>query len=276
MTVTFTAHGLNIGESVYCDFTSGTGADGTYEIYIVGSANAYTIKYPSATAITSGNVSCLHTLQITFNAHGLAQGQTIHCDFTSGAATIDGVYVAKAVATNTININYPHSAAISTSNVTISRDVGYVCEAGRKTWIPSNILHEVATGARATNTIPNATIATRPEWTTTSAGALDLEYIYGTTGYLNSAQSYSMRIRNCVLPDSVLITEVATALDIDGLFVGMLGGLDAITLTLSNNYAGGIVNNVKALRGNTPGSNDHATSINYCYGITFNNFDIGN
>ena len=275
VTVTFTAHGQNIGESVYCDFTSGTGADGTYEIYIVGSANAYTIKYPSATAITSGNVSCLHTLQITFTAHGLAQGQTIHCDFTSGAATIDGVYVAKAVATNTININYPHSAAISTSNVTISRDVGYVCEAGRKTWIPSNILHEVATGARATNTIPNATIATRPEWTTTSAGALDLEYIYGTTGYLNSAQSYSMRIRNCVLPDSVSITEVATALDIDGLFVGMLGGLDAITLTLSNNYAGGIVNNVKALRGNTPGSNDHATSINYCYGITFNNFEAG-
>ena len=274
VTVTFTAHGQNIGESVYCDFTSGTGVDGTYEIYIVGS-NAYTVKYPSATVITSGNVSCLHTLQITYTAHGLAVGQTIYCDFTSGAATNDGVYPVKAVAANTININYPHSAAITTSNVTISRDIGYVCEAGRKTWIPSNILHEVATGARATNTIPNATIATRPEWTTTSAGALDLEYVYGTTGYLNSAQAYSMRLRNCVLPDSASITEVATALDIDGLYFGMLGGLDVITLTLGNNYAGGTVANVKAHRGNTPGTSDHATSINYCYGTTFNNFEAG-
>ena len=275
ITVTFTAHGLNIGESVYCDFTSGTGVDGTYEIYAVTSANAYLIKYPSATAITSGNVSCLHTLQITYTAHGLAQGQTIYCDFTSGGATIDGVYVAKAVAANTININYPHSAAITTRNVTISRDIGYVCEAGRKTWIPSNILNEVATGARATNTIPNATIATRPEWTTTSAGALDLEYVYGTSGYMNSAQAYSMRLRNCIFPDSASITEVATALDIDGLYFGMLGGLDVVTVTFGNNYAGGTVSNIKAHRGNTPGTSDHATSINYCYGVTFNNFEAG-
>ena len=275
VTVTFTAHGQNIGESVYCDFTSGTGVDGTYEIYIVGSANAYTIKYPSATAITSGNVSCLHTLQITYTAHGLSRGQTIHCDFTSGAATLDGVYVAKAVAANTIDINYPHAAAITTSNVTISRDVGFVSVSGLKTWIPSNILNEVATGARATNTIPNATIATRPEWTTTAAGAIDLEYVYGTSGYLNSAQAYSMRIRNCILPDACSITECATDLDIDGLYLGMLGNQDVVTFNCDNNYAGGTVSNVKAFRGNTPGSNDHAISIDYCYNITFNNLEGG-
>lgn len=275
LTITFTAHGLNIGESVYCDFTTGTGVDNTYEIYAVTGANTYLVKYPSATAITSGNVSCLHTLVITSNAHGLARGQTVYCDFTSGGATIDGVYVAKVVATNTIDINYPHSAAITTSNVTISRDVGYVSASGLRTWIPSNILHEVATGARATNTIPNATIATRPEWTTTAAGAIDLEYVYGTSGYLNSAQSYYMRLRNCILPDGCNITEVATALDIDGLYFGMLGGLDVITFSLSNNYAGGTVSNVKAFRGNTPSTSDHAISISVCTGQTFNNIDGG-
>lgn len=270
VTVTFTAHLQNIGESVYCDFTSGTGVDGTYEIYMVGSANAYTIKYPHTTAITSGNVSCLHTLVVTLNAHGLAVGQTVYSDFTSGGAT-DGVYVLKTVATNTFNINYPHSAAIASSNVTLSRDIGYVAPSGCRTWIGSNILNECATAARATNTIPNATIASRPEWTTTSAGALDLEYVYGCSGYLNSSQAYSVRMRDCAFPDASVITECATAVDIDGWHHGMSGALDVATVTYNNNYAGGTVKNVKAHRGNTPGTTDHPITINYNFNTTFEN-----
>ncbi len=269
VTVTFTAHTLNIGDSVYCDFTSGTGVDGTYQIYAVGSANAYTIAYPHVTAITSGNVSCLHTLVITSTAHGLAVGQTVYCDFTSGDGA-DGVYVARVVATNTISVTYPHSATTS-GNVTISRDIGYVAPSGCKTWIPSNILNEVATAARATNTAPNATIASRPEWTTTSAGAIDLEYVYGCSGYLNSAQAYSMRLRNVILPDSVNITELATPIDIDGLYIGMLGGLDVLAINLANNYAGGTAKNISAHRGNTPGTSDHAMLVSYCNDITIDN-----
>lgn len=269
ITVTFTAHGQHIGEQVYCDFTSGTGVDGAYEIYIVGSANAYTIKYPSAVAVTSGIVFCIHTLQITYTAHGLAQGQTIYCDFTTGTGT-NGVYVAKAVATNTININFPHSATTS-GNVTISRDLGYVSAAGLRTWIPSTILAECATGARATNTIANATIASRPEWTTTSAGALDIEKLYGTSGYFNVTQPYAVRMRDTVLFDSSVLTECATPLDVDGLYLGMGGGLDAITVNIANCYAGGTVKNVKAHRGNAPSTSDHAVSISYCKGIAFEN-----
>src|SRR3972149_1431056 len=41
LTISFTAHVLGVGDSVYCDFTSGGGADGDYEIYAVTSANAY-------------------------------------------------------------------------------------------------------------------------------------------------------------------------------------------------------------------------------------------
>ena len=273
VTVTFTAHLQNIGDRVYCDFTSGTGVDGTYEIYMVGSANAYTIKYPHTTAITSGNVSVLHSLTITATAHGLAVGQTVYCDFTSGAG-VDGVYVIKTVVdANNIRVNMPHSAAIASSNVTLKRDIGYVAPAGCRTWIGSNILNECATAARDTNTIPNATIASRPEWTTTSAGAIDLEYVYGCSGYLNLSQPYSVRLRNCVFPDASIISECATPLDIDGLYWGMCSGLDIITFTCNNNYAGGIVKNVKAHRGNPPGASDHAISINYCFGQTLENVE---
>lgn len=267
--VTFTAHAMNIGESVYCDFTSGTGVDGTYEIYAVPSANAYNIKYPSTTSITSGNVSCLHTLVVTWTAHGFTVGREFGIDFTSGSG-VDGNYIIKTVATNSFNINFPHSATTS-GNCTLKREMGYVAPAGCRTWIPSNILTEVATGARATNTAPNSTIASRPEWTTTSAGALDLEYVYATSGYFNVTQPYSVRIRENVFQDSTVISECATALDIDGLYHGMRGSLDNITLAISNCYAGGTVKNVRGDRGNAPGTSDHAIAITYCKGITFEN-----
>ncbi len=267
--VSFTAHTLNIGDSVYCDFTTGTGVDGTYEIFQVGSANTYTLKYPHVTAITAGNVSCLHSLNITSTAHGLAVGQTLYCDFTSGSAT-DGVYVIRTVPdANTMRISYAHTAAITSSNVTISRDVGYVAPSGCRTWIPSNIVNECATATRATNTIPNVTIASRPEWTTTSAGAIDLEYVYGCSGYFNCTQAYSVRLRDCWLFDAILIAECATALDVDGMYMGMSSGLDVVPISINNNYAGGTIKNVVAHRGNTPGTTDHCLSVSYNIGTVF-------
>lgn len=266
--VTMATHAMNIGESVYLDATSGTLPDGTYDIYRVNATGSYSVKYPHTVALTAGAANALHTLVVTLASHGLAVGQTVYCDFTTGTG-VDGVYVIKTAAT-TFNINFPHSATTS-GNVTISRDIGYVCPSGRKTWIPSNILNEVATGARATNTIPNATIANRPDWTTTNAGVLDLEYVYGCSGFLSLSQPYGVRLRDCVFFDSSTISEVATALDIDGLHVGMHGSLDAITAYFANCYAGGTVRNMKAMRGNAPGTGDHAFQVVYCKGIIFEN-----
>jgi hypothetical protein len=123
--VTMTAHGMNIGESVYLTPSTGTLSAGTYEIYAVPTTGTYLVKYPHTAALTGGAASALHTLVITSAGHGLAVGQTVYCDFTSGGAT-DGVYVVKTAST-TFNINFPHSAAITSSSVTISRDIGYVC-----------------------------------------------------------------------------------------------------------------------------------------------------
>ena len=273
VTITFTAHALNIGEQVYCDFTSGTGVDGTYEIYAVTGANAYIIKYPHTAALTSGNVSCLHTLVVTFTAHGMALGNKVYLDFTSGTGT-DGTYTIKTVATNTYNVNFAHSATTS-GNVTMMRTIGNVAPANCRTWIPSNILHEVATGARATNTVPNTTIASRPEWITTSAGAIDLEYVYGCSGYPSFAQAYSVRMRNCAFFDTLIISECATALDLDNVHTSMQGALDTPTLSLTSNFAGGTIANGKFQRGNTPGTSDHAAFLQYCKGLTLTNVQAG-
>jgi hypothetical protein len=273
ITITFASHLQNIGEMVYCTFTSGTGSDGMYAVYIA--ATTYAIKYPSIVAITSGNVSVLHSLTINFTAHGLAVGNKVYLDFTSGAGD-DGQYTIKTVVdANNYRINFAHSVAIASSNVTMKRTIGHIAPAGCKVWIPNVILTEVATAARATNTAPNATLGTRPEWTTTSAGAVDLEYLYCTSGYFNFAQSYLLRLKNCFVFDTAVISESATAIDVEGLAVGMYGALDTYALNLSSNFAGGLVKRSRFERGNVPSSSDHAIYIGYCKDITLDGVQGG-
>lgn len=55
ITVTETAHGRAVGQSLALDFTTGTAADGVYAIASVPSADTFTVTAASAT--TSGNVS---------------------------------------------------------------------------------------------------------------------------------------------------------------------------------------------------------------------------
>jgi hypothetical protein len=273
LTITFSSHLQNIGEQVYCDFTSGTGVDGTYEVYIA--ATTYAIKYPSAVAITSGNVSVLHSLTITFTAHYLAVGNKVYLDFASGGAD-DGQYTIKTIVdANNYRINFPHSAAIASSNVTMKRTIGHIAPAGCKVWIPNVILTEVATAARATNTAPNATLASRPEWVTTSAGAIDLEYLYCTSGYFNFDQAYSLKMKNCFIFDTTVINEIAIAIDIEGLAVGMYGAIDTLTLNMNSNFAGGLIKRSRFERGNVPGAYDHAISINYCKDLILDNVQGG-
>lgn len=273
VTITFTAHGLNQGEDVYCDFTSGTGVDGTYKVYSVDSANAYKVAYPHTGSLTGGNVSCLHTLVVTYTAHGHAVGNEVYCDFTSGGAT-DGRYVMKAVAANTFNINYPHTAAIGTSNVTLRWTIGHVPESGCKVRISNILMAECATGSRASNSLPNATIASRPEFTTTTAGAIDLEYLYAWSLRSIFAQAYSVRLQHCAFMETLAISECATAVDVDDVGVGMYSAVDARALQLTSNFAGGAVENVVARRA-TIGTTDHAAEAIYCNGLTFANIQSG-
>lgn len=273
VTVTFTSHGLNESESIYADFTSGTGVDGTYKIYAVTGANTYLIEYPHAAALTSGNVTANSKIQITATAHGMALGNEVYCDFTTGAG-VDGRFIMRAVGINTIDINYPFSAAIASSNVTLRWTIGHVPPTGCKVKISNILWSECATGTRAANSVPNATIASRPEFTTTTAGAIDLEGIYTLSGRALFDQAYSVRLRRCAFSETLQITECATALDVDNIGVGQYSAQDARALQLTSNFAGGTVNNIVASRASL-GTTGHAMELLYCFNQTFNNIKGG-
>jgi hypothetical protein len=82
-------------------------------------------------------------------------------------------------------------------------------------------------------------------------------------------------LKNCFVFDTTVISESATAIDVEGLTVGMYGALDTYTLNLSSNFAGGLVKRSKFQRGNVPGSGDYAIYIGYCKDITLDGVQGG-
>ena len=274
-TVTFTAHGLQEGNQVGMTVSTGTlPTTTTYTVHSAGSANAYNILYPHTTALTSGNCSALHTLQVTRTSHGHSIGNQVYLDFTSGGAT-DGVYTMRAVATNTFNVNYPHYAAITTSNVTERYEIGMVPAAGCKVRIPNIFARACTTAARASNAAPNATFGTRPEFLTTSAGTIDIQYLYNNGWYQRYGQAYSISIANSTALDTLEITECATAVTLTNVFVGHYAGGTNTALVLTSNFAGGVVSGSKFYGQGAPSGTRYAASVQYCYGFDFDSCHFG-
>ena len=264
---TFTAHGLNMYEKVRLTPTTGTLPAGEYEIIGIPGANVYWIRYPHTAALTSGSTGALHTITVTTSAvHGLAIGHRVSLDFTTGTG-IDGVYTVRTVpTTTTYTINCPLTATTS-GNFTSTHDIGYVPPAGCKTRIPNIIMRQCVTTTRATNAIAHATIATRPEFATTSAGKIDMEYVT-SDWYFNLAQAYEVLLKNCHAMDTLQLSEIATPFVLDNCLVGMVQALDIKSLQCTSNFAGGqIIGGVYA-RGNLPGASDHSVEIIYCSNIS--------
>jgi hypothetical protein len=274
--VTFTAHGCNVGESVYLDVTSGTGVDGTREIYAVTTTAIYWAKYPHTVALTAGAATAYHTLTITTSAvHNLAIGNRIYCDFTSGAG-VDGAYTIKTVpSTTTLTINMPFTAAITTSNVSLKFDIGYVWASGCKVRIPNIIGMSCATGTRATNIAPHATITSRPEFAVTAAGAIDCEYLTAGNWYFNLLQPYSVSLKYTSTADSILLQECATAVWLEEVIVGGLTAQDLNILNFQSCFAGGTIKASSFPRTNAPGTTGHAVALYYNIGTTFDDCDFG-
>jgi len=271
--ITFTAHTLNMGNKIYCNFTSGTGVSGIYEVCFANGLNLYTIAYPHTTPITAGNVSCIHTLIITDTAHGKAVGNDVYLDFTSGDG-VDGRYFMRAVAANTFNINFPHSA-VTSGSVTAKYTIGYIPPAGCKTRIPNIITQQCVTTTRSVNAPPHGTMASRPEFTTLNAGNIDLEFFYNTGWSTNFTQSYTLRMIHTTTCDALYIAEIANYVVVEDVLVGMFSSLDYNALSFSYCFSGGLIKDSKFCRGNTPSSSDHGVLINYDKDLEIDNCECG-
>lgn len=265
VTVTLNAHGLIVGEQVYLDFTSG-GATANDGVYTIIETATNTFKVALAGSGASGNVTYRARVTITYASQPFAVGNKFYVNSTSGSLA-SGVYEAIATAAGTITINAPVSGTTA-GNLTLRQTIGHIPSANRRIRVPNIFLRQCATGTRATNAAPHATIATRPDFVTTGAGVVDHEFTYGDWYYL-TLQSYTTKLSHVATFDAISVAECATEIVLNDGGCSMYGALDVVTLTLTSNFAGAEITDWRSQRGNAPGTSDHAVSIATCSGINF-------
>lgn len=149
-----------------------------------------------------------------------------------------------------------------------SGDYGYIPASGCKVRIPNVLMMSCATATRAANSLPHATVASRPEFVVTSAGNVDIQGCL-STWYFNFGQAYSVTIKNTAIVDNFAITECATAFTLEEFHTGNYLNTDIANATFTSNLAGGTATKCKWGRCGTMGSADYGTAISYCKDHTF-------
>ncbi len=117
-------------------------------------------------------------------------------------------------------------------------NVGYVPPSGRKVRIPNVILRGCTTAARATNAAPSTTLSTNPDFTTTSAGQIDIDGAF-SNWYLEFLQPYSVIMKNTASLMRFGIGECATEFDVFNVGLGRTVVSTNATLVVTSCFAGG-------------------------------------
>lgn len=173
------------------------------------------------------------------------------------------------------NTNATTSLTLPTGVVRFGHDgtnsAGAYCPpSGRKIRIPNIFFTNCTTAARNQNVLPNATLATRYDFTTTGAGRIDIDK--ATMCWFPSiAQAYECKITNSGIMSQVNITEVPTQIVMKNVAIGQEAAVVAVLPVTSGLNTGGMVlHNVVGTQAGTTGT----TSAN-CFNInTASNVEI--
>jgi hypothetical protein len=117
---------------------------------------------------------------------------------------------------------------------------GFLPTAGLNIRIP-NVLFMCCTAATPTaNVLPNATLATRYDFTTTGGGVIDID-IAAMNWYASFTQPYSVSLTNFCTMSQLLVQEIASSIAWNQVGVGQEAATAAFGLSMTLCFAGGTV-----------------------------------
>jgi len=147
---------------------------------------------------------------------------------------------------------------------------GYTPVTGLRVVIGNVFLRCCTTAARTANVIPNATIATRYDFTTTGGGVIDLDKC-DMAWYFICQQAYSVNVSNTGFVDGILLSEVAQPMTFTNMGVGNkpTTALVVAPLTMTQCVAGGTFTDCRFQRVATAGNNSTQVVLTDCDGFTF-------
>lgn len=150
-------------------------------------------------------------------------------------------------------------------------NAGYVPPAGCRVRIPNILGRQTSATNRALNLVPHTTLATRPDFTTTSAGEIDFEYFMNDWYHL-FASPYKVRIINSATFDVHSTSNEASPTELDNYATGAT--IAGTTLIGTNNPIGGTISNCRFVRPDAA-SNGHSLTFTGCSNYTFSNVRTG-
>jgi hypothetical protein len=120
--------------------------------------------------------------------------------------------------------------------------VGFVPASGCKIRVPNILLNNCTTAARTANVLPNATLATRYDFTTTGGGVVSMDKV-NCNWYMSFAQAYSTTLSYVATGEQLSVSEIAQPLVWNNVVVGQTAAQAQIALVMSLCFAGGTVTN---------------------------------
>ncbi len=120
--------------------------------------------------------------------------------------------------------------------------VGHVPTSGRKIRVPNILLNNCTTAARTANVLPNATLATRYDFTTTGGGVVAMDKV-NCNWYLSISQAYSCNLSYVATGEQISVAEIAQPLTWSHVVVGQTAAQAQIALIMSLCFAGGTISN---------------------------------
>lgn len=248
ITLVLAAHAFEAGMSIELAFTTGAldGISDTFEVASVIDSSTFTV-IRAAGVDTSGDcfVEFLEFYPnagtVTSLGYEAQRGKVVHIADT-GLVTIG-------------------SSGVNTS---------YLPGAGRSIVVPNIFFENATTAKRTDNGVPNATIATRYDFTCTGGGVLVIDKAC-MNWYLSASQAYSVNISNSCFTDAILLSEVASPMKFNKVGVGNKAttALTTSPLTMTYCYAGGAFTDCVWQRVAQAASGAHTVVINDIAGFTF-------
>lgn len=146
---------------------------------------------------------------------------------------------------------------------------GYTPISGLRVVVGNVFFENCTTAARTANVIPNATIATRYDFTTSGGGVLNIDKC-NMAWYLSCSQAYAVNVSNSGFIDAISLSEIATPMTFTKVGVGNKPTTALVTtpLIMSYCYAGGTFTDC-VWQKNSGGASGQAVAINDISGFTF-------
>jgi hypothetical protein len=207
---------------------------------------------------------------------------------------VGGVFIEKTVGSNDYEF-YPNNGTNTTTGTEAARGKvvwidatglvrignsgaatnGYTPPAGLKVVVGNIFLENCTTAARTANVIPNATLATRFDFTTTGGGVLNIDKC-SMAWYLTCWQAYSVAVSNSSFIDAILLSEIASPMTFTKVGVGNKPTTALLTnpLIMTFCFAGGTFTDCVWQRVSMAAAGAHANVMTDCSGFTFVNDTI--